>query len=189
MLRFVVLCSALYIVCGANTCNWENYKTFSEVFEGNKIKCKSVGWWPDHSMAPCDIYDNGLGGVFRVLATDCHPKLENRSKIMCKSKINWYSKRMKKRVNIIKETLDCRYQDSKLIPNSCTWNLDMQFKPGKQDPPEMGFFEAMSVLILTMLFIVSISSCDFGPGLLLGIFLGGDDDYDCEYTSYGYGTT
>lgn len=190
MLRFFTLCLAFYIVYGTDTCNWENSKSFSEVFEGNKIKCKSTGWWPEHSRPPCDINDNGLGGVFRVLATDCHPKLENRSKIMCKSQINWHSKKEATRIDIIKETLDCKCQDNIIISNSCTWNLDMQFKLGKHDSPEMGVFGIMCFLILTILFILPICSLDgFGPGLLLGICLGGDDDYDGEYTSYGYGTT
>ncbi len=177
-----LLLTTLSGVFGQKSCNWREQSTFSDIFtpenENKRLECVSVGEWPSHSRAPCDIDDEGFGGMKHALIHNCQNSMDGND-IICQSKIIWDSNYINKFV-IHNESLVCNCEDHK-NPTNCKWVVRIEFKFLQRDRT---MFEN-SLLILLFGIIIGILVEFNMMGIVIGILLAGGESSNIN----NYGST
>ena len=167
---------------GQKSCNWREQSTFSDIFtpenQNMRLECVSVGEWPSHSRAPCDIDDKGFGGMIHALIHNCQYSMDGNN-MVCQSKITWDPIYINKFV-IHNETLICNCEDHK-SPTDCKWIVRIEFKLMQRD---LTMLE--KIFLITIIVIIIGLLAEFNMlGIVCALVLIGGDSLNTKTDNYG----
>jgi len=145
-------------------------------FNSNQLECINTGNYPAHSRAPCDIGLNRKAGLNKVMVTNCEKSFDGSHE--CDWRDDDWKEEHQKRVNINAKVV-CDYDKTEdIVPGSCNFVYNAEFKRGQEDMHPITIF----IIILLVLFLFIMTNCgnDSYNGGFWGGYIGASLGSNCD---------